>query len=133
MVKELNGEQNSTLVRKRSPEYVKEKMIDDIISNFDFESCRYAMLALGWSWSRIRRTPSIEELKDSAKKRIEAAISGVLNNKDRLTSNDYYFSSSGGLKATAWRNRYGHLSAINLEFVVTEWDSDGDYIDENED
>jgi hypothetical protein len=37
-----------------------------------------------------------------------------------------YFVSSGGLKATAWRNRYRQIEAINLEFVLTDWQSDGD-------
>lgn len=111
-------------IRKRSPEAMKEKMIQDILDNFDFEKCHRVMKSLNWTW--LRGIPNVDDLKQSARSRLECAIEGVLNRKDTLPSNYYYFCSSGGLKATAWKNRYGHLEAINLEFVVTEWDSDGD-------
>lgn len=131
MAKNREGEQSSTLSRKRSPEYIKEKMIEDVLKNFDFGKCYLTMKALRWWWHG-RGVPSLEELERSARQRLERAIEGVLDRKDRLPLNSFYFSSSGGLKASAWRNRYGHLEAIKLEFVVTEWDSDGDYIEEDE-
>jgi hypothetical protein len=53
-------------------------------------------------------------------------MSGVKDKENRLSVNEHYFSSSGGLKGTAWKNRYGHVAGIKLEFVLTEWDSDGD-------
>jgi len=112
-------------LRKRSPEVMKEKMIEDILENFDFEKCYLTMKALKWVWVG-RGIPTIEDMKISARERIESAIRGVLDKENRLSSSNYYFSSSGGLKATAFKNRYGHLEAINLEFVVAEWDSDGD-------
>lgn len=126
MVKNRKGEQSSTL-RPRSPEYIKEKMIEDVLEHFDFEKCQYVMKQLNWQWFG-RGIPTIDELKYSARERLESAIQGATDKKDRLPLTSYYFSSSGGLKATAWRNRYGHLEAINLEFVLTEWDSDGDYV-----
>ena len=129
MVKDRKGQQSSTL-RPRSPEYIKEKMIEDVLEHFDFEKCHYAMTALKWHWFG-RGIPSIEDLKFSARERLESAIKGATDKKDRLPLNSYYFCSSGGLKATASRNRYGHLEAINLEFVVAEWDSDGDYVSKN--
>lgn len=85
------------------------------------------MTALEWHWFG-RGVPTVDDLKCSARERLEQAIKGATDKKDRLPLNSYYFSSSGGLKATAWRNRYGHLEAINLEFVLTEWDSDGDCV-----
>lgn len=129
MVKDIKREQ-STTIRKRSPEYIKEKMIEDVLEHFDFEKCHYVMTKLRWFWFG-RGVPTIEDLKDSARQRLESAIKGATDKKDRLPLNSYYFCSSGGLKATAWRNRYGHLEAINLEFVLTEWDSDGDYVSNN--
>jgi len=45
---------------------------------------------------------------------------------ENLCSRSTYFSSSGGLKGNAWVNRYGHIEALRLEFVLTEWESDGD-------
>ena len=32
-----------------------------------------------------------------------------------------YFSLSGGLKATVWKNRYGQITNIQLDFILTEW------------
>lgn len=133
MDKVREGKQGTTVVRKRSPEYTKEKMIEDVLEHFDFDRCHFAMKALKWKWFGIG-VPTVEDLKYSARERLESAIKGATDKKDILPLNSYYFSSCGGLKATAWRNRYGHLEAINLEFVLTEWDSDGDYIrDKNED
>ena len=124
MVENRKGEQSPTVKNRRSPEFMKQKMIDDIIENFDFEKCHFVMTKLKWSW--VRGIPTIDDLKRAAIQRMEQAIEGALDKKDILPLNSYYFSSSGGLKATAWRNRYGHLEAINLEFVLAEWDSDGD-------
>jgi hypothetical protein len=53
-------------------------------------------------------------------------MKGVKDKENRLSVNESYFCSSGGLKGTAWKNRYGHVAGIKLEFVLTEWDSDGD-------
>jgi hypothetical protein len=127
MVKDRKGQQSTTVIRRRSPEYIKEKMIEDVLEHFDFDKCQYVMKQLNWQWFG-RGIPTIDELKYSARQRLESAIAGALDRKDTLPLNSYYFSSSGGLKATAWRNRYWHLEAINLEFVLTEWDSDGDYV-----
>lgn len=129
MVKDIKREQ-STTIRKRSPEYIKEKMIEDVLEHFDFDKCHYVMTKLRWFWIG-RGVPTIEDLKHSARQRLECAIKGATDKKDRLPLNSYYFCSSGGLKATAWRNRYGHLEAINLEFVLTDWESDGDSFSKN--
>ena len=47
--------------------------------------------------------------------------------KEQRCSKATYFASSGGLKGNAWINRYGHIEGLRLEFVLTEWDSDGDF------
>lgn len=111
--------------KRRSAGFIKEKMIDEVIDNFDFVKCREVMYHLKWVWAGVG-IPSISRLKTSARERLETAIKGALNRKDILPLHSTYYSSSGGLKATASRNRYGHLSKIGLEFVLTEWDSDGD-------
>lgn len=101
----------------------ENKMIDEIIENFDFEKCEITMKTLGWSWAFDRNTPTIERLKESARSRLQSAIELAKQNK---CSRSTYFSSSGGLKGNAWINRYGHIEALRLEFVLTEWESDGD-------
>lgn len=108
----------------RNPIQDEENMILYILENFDFEKCRKTMVGLNWTWGLDGQIPSIERLKESAYKRLKDAIS-VCKKGDCYKST--YFSSSGGLKGNAWKNRYGHIEAVRLEFVLTEWDSDGDY------
>ena len=109
----------------RSPELDKKRMITEILEQFDFEKCREAMLALNWGWW-CEGTPSLQVMKDSAKKRLEEAIEYVTSKNNDIRADEPVFVSSGGLKATAIKNRYGHLSFLKLEFVVTDWDADGD-------
>ena len=101
----------------------ENKMIEEIIENFDFEKCELTMIALGWTWGFQEQTPSIERLKEAARSRLRSAIELA---KEQKCSKATYFTSSGGLKGNAWVNRYGHIEALRLEFVLTEWESDGD-------
>jgi hypothetical protein len=101
----------------------ENKMIEEIIENFDFEKCELTMITLGWTWGFEQHTPSIERLKEAARNRLRGAIDYA---KRKKCSKSTYFLSSGGLKGNAWINRYGHIEGLRLEFVLTEWDSDGD-------
>ena len=104
-------------------ELQEEKMIQEVLEYFDFQKCRKVMLQLNWTWGITGRVPTTEDLKVSAKERLKNAIKVA---KESKNSNVTYFSSSGGLKGNAWVNRYGHIEGVKLEFVLTEWDSDGD-------
>jgi len=114
--------------KRLNKEETKEKMIQYILDHFDFEKCETAMTLLGWEWWDVG-IPSIERLKESAKERLEDVIDGCLNSLPKHDRSPY-FSSSGGLKATAGKNIYGHLEFLELEFVLTDWRSDGDYLDD---
>jgi hypothetical protein len=112
-------------IEKRSPQITKEKIIEDILENFNFDKCQSIMNTLNWEWVNTG-IPTVDDLKMAAIKRIYNAIEGLLDKDNRLSSSNYYFSSSGGIKATAFKNRYGHLESVNLEFIVEDWQSDGD-------
>ena len=113
-------------MERLSQHMMEEKMIDDVLRHFDFRKCRNAMELLNWEWFS-RGVPTVDMLKESAIERLRSAMKGVKDKENGLSVNEHYFSASGGLKGTAWRNRYGHVAGIKLEFVLTEWDSDGDY------
>lgn len=98
-------------------------MISEVLENFDFYKCKLVMESIGWKWGFENQVPSIEMLKKSASNRLRNAMDLAKKNK---CSKSTYFSSSGGLKGNAWVNRFGHIEAIRLEFVLTDWDSDGD-------
>jgi hypothetical protein len=109
-----------------TPHMLEEKMIDEIIQEFNFERCYLAMNTLNWEWFSTG-VPTVEMLKDAAIDRLHSAMEGVKDKENKLSANEHYSASSGGLKGTAWKNRYGHVTGIKLEFVLEEWDSDGDY------
>jgi len=113
-------------MEKLSQHMMEEKMINDVIEHFDFDRCFLTMTLLKWEWFG-RGIPTIDMLKESAKERLRSAMKGVKDKENKLSTNECYFSSSGGLKGTAWKNRYGHVAGIKLEFVLAEWDADGDY------
>lgn len=99
----------------------EQKMVDEIIEHFNFQRCHKVMKHLKWSWA-LTGVPSVEELEKSAIERLQRAIEYVKTKEVKETC----FVSSGGLKASAYKNRYGHVTGLHLEFVLAEWDSDGD-------
>lgn len=115
---------NEGEVISRSPKEHEDRMIQDILENFDFVKCHITMKLLGWKWGLEQITPSIDMLKKSAEARLRDAMESAKKGKCPKST---YFCSSGGLKGNAWTNRYGHIEGIRLEFVLTDWDSDGDY------
>jgi len=100
----------------------EQKMVDDIIENFNFKRCHDVMKYLRWTWGFNNFSPSIEELKRASIEKLERAAVGV---KDKEVRDSYYISS-GGIKATAFKNRYNRVVMLHLEFVLCDWDSDGD-------
>jgi len=108
-----------------SPYVVRKKMIKEILEQFDFEKCQKVMTLLNWYWYGIG-VPTIERMKESAENRLENAADGVLNRERRVNSNTPFSVSSGGFKATAYKNRYGYLDFLKLEFIVSEWETDND-------
>jgi len=113
-------------MERLSQHMMEEKMIDNILKNFDFKKCRNTMKALDWRWAMREGVPTVDMLKEASIERLRSAMKGVKDKDNRLSADETYFSSSGGLKGTAWKNRYGHIAGIRLEFVLTDWDSDGD-------
>ena len=109
--------------RYKSPYEAESAMIEDVIENFDFYKCWTVMTLLKWTWGLNSETPNIDKLKSSAENRLRDAIDLA---KKGESHNMTYYVSSGGLKANAWRNRFRQIEAVSLEFVLTDWQSDGD-------
>lgn len=102
-----------------------ENMMNNIMENFDFQKCYVAMKALDWTWGLQRQPVTVEMLKTSARNRMEDTINYAKESKE--PHNTPFWTSTGGLKCTVWKNRYGHICQMNLEFVLTEWEHDDDY------
>ena len=104
------------------------KMIDDIMEEFDFDKVQRVMNCLGWKWvSTGDTTPSISELKKVART--------LLINAAKLRLDEYkdehweqgIISGTGGFTATAFCNETKtEIESLKLEFVVEEWHSNKD-------
>lgn len=99
-----------------------QMMISNILNEFDFERVNKTMVCLDWGWLN-KGVPSIDDLRFSARERMDSAIKLCL--KDG-TPNQLYFSCSGGLKASAMKNDYGQIVFLELEFILTSWDTSDD-------
>lgn len=97
----------------------EQALIDEVLQEFNFEKCKRVMDYLNWEWAFTNSVPTIEELKEASKKRIDSAILSIKESKE-----SYRYScscSSGGLQATVYKNRYNRIVNITLEFVITDW------------
>jgi hypothetical protein len=124
MTKFRERQRGETMIRLNQKQ-MEDKMVTDVLDNFDFSKCRITMRTLNWTWGFNNEEPSIFELKTSAEERMRSAIKYAKKSKEGHQSP--YYVSSGGLKATVWKNMYNHIISVQLEFVLTDWDSDGDY------
>ena len=100
-----------------------QKMMFDIINNFDFLKVHLVMKSLNWVWYP-KGVPTVDDITFSARERIESVIKNCL--LDAMPDQEY-ISSSGGLKATAIKNDYGQITFLELEFVLTSWDVNDPY------
>ena len=107
-----------------SPYEKHTRMISDILNHFNFERVYKTMKLLEWGWAGIGN-PTVDQLRNSARGRLDSAIKGCLENG---LPDIEYMVSSGGLKATAYKNDYGQITFLQLEFVLTSWESDEDYL-----
>jgi hypothetical protein len=101
------------------------ELINKILEAFDFEKCYITMTLLKWEWAQVggRRTPTIQELKESARNHLLSAFEGI-KNEPKMGIDSPYMVSSGGLKASVFKNRYNHITFAKLEFILTEWDEE---------
>ena len=97
------------------------ELIDEVIENFDFKKCHRVMKHLKWGWGFEDQVPTIDRLEESARNRIIGTIEGLKGIK-KWSYHRPYMSSSGGLRATVWKNRYGQITDIQLDFILTEWE-----------
>lgn len=94
-------------------------MISDILNEFKFERVSKTMKCLDWEWFNVGH-PTVDQLRNSARERLDAVVKNCL--LDGVPEIGYTVSS-GGLKATAYKNDYGQITFIELEFILTSWET----------
>jgi hypothetical protein len=120
--------QLQTLLNKLNPVEVKPvdplvTMVDDILSEFDFEKVHDTMVALDWKWySTHPSVPSIRDLKDTARQLLISVYNLRKDEYKETHSEVPVTCGTGGFRATALSNDDGVVDFLKLEFIVTEWE-----------
>lgn len=138
-IKNLNKEeleQLQTLLNKMNPSQPTEKvyldpinkMIDDIMTEFDFDKVHQVMNCLDWKWASSGHTaPPISELKKVARTLLLSAAKLRLDEYKDEYWEQGIISGTGGFTATAFCDETKtEITILKLEFVVEEWHSNKD-------
>lgn len=124
-------EQLQALLNKMNPPQPTEKvyfdpldrMIDEIMEEFDFDKVQDAMDYLNWRW--VGQYVTVEMLREEAER--------LLRNAAKLRLGDWIdehweqgiLSATGGFHAMAFCNEdKTKIVALDLKFVLTDWDSE---------
>lgn len=99
------------------------KMIDEIILEFDFVKVHKAMEALNWKW--LGGVPTIEDLRNEAHR----LLRGAANSRLHMFKDEHWEqgiqNSTGGFEAMAWCNENKtKIIRLELKFVLTSWDEE---------
>jgi hypothetical protein len=93
-----------------------EKIIDDILNEFDFNKIHKVMVLLNWSWyssKSVSGIPSIQEMIKTATHLLESVI---VRRFQMENEEEYIYIGSGGFYV------YSIYNTIKLEFRITEWE-----------
>ena len=98
-----------------------DKMIDNIINEFDFIKVQTTMDCIGWKW--LGQHVTIDMLKSEARRLLRGAAVYRLGEYRDVHWEQGIINGSGGFVATAWCDEdKTKITMLNLQFVLTEWD-----------
>jgi hypothetical protein len=122
--------QLQTLLNKLNPVEVKPvdplvTMVDDILTEFDFDKVHEVMVALDWKWASTHPSvPSIRDLKDTARQLL-ISVYNLRKDEYKETHSEVPVQiATGGFRAIALSNDDGVVDFLKLEFIVTEWEAE---------
>jgi hypothetical protein len=96
----------------------KQELINDIISNFDWEKVSKVMKSLDWKWFSSRtenQVPSIGEMLIVVTDLLNRSYDGLVRKYHDKT----YGIATGGFEATAHRTNNGEIW-LQLSFVASQ-------------
>ena len=102
------------------------KMVDEILEEFNFERVQTVMFKLNWQWAMTAQgIPTIEELKETAERLLRQAAEYRLSKEyGDVDWGTPILSSTGGFEATAWCDETKtRITGLQLQFVLTEYDA----------
>ena len=103
-----------------------DRMVDEILEEFNFNKVRKAMWHLDWKWALAADgIPTIEELKETAERLLrQAAECRLLKEYGSVDWGTPILSSTGGFEATAWCDETKtKITGLQLQFVLTEYEA----------
>jgi hypothetical protein len=102
------------------------QMVDEILDEFNFAQVFRAMDALDWKWATVnggKGTPNIDDLRTEAERLLRGAAKSRLGDYKDSHWELGIINATGGFQATAYCNEdKTEITALSLQFVVTEWD-----------
>lgn len=98
----------------------KQKAIENIIENFDFDKVHKVMTFLNWGWATVEEggIPSIGKLIIHSQK----YLSDVFDMCTR-TKKDYYTGTGGFFVEAQYNNEENCCDYLKLRFELDSWDS----------
>jgi len=102
-----------------------DKMIDEIMDEFNFATVHKTMVALDWKWASSKNyIPSMDELRAEAERLLRDVTDVRLNMWQDEDWKSPIICSTGGFSATAWCNEdKTKIRRLELEFIVSSWKS----------
>lgn len=98
------------------------KMIDDIMDEFNFARVQNVMDYLGWKWAGEYVT--VEMLKQTARRLLREAADSRLGDYKDTHWEQGVICATGGFQAMAWCNEdKTKVDALDLKFVLADWDA----------
>ena len=104
-----------------------EKMIDEIMDEFNFARVLTTMEALDWKWATAKSgygIPDMDDLRATAERLLRGAADARLNDYKGTHWELGIINGTGGFQATAWCDEdKTRITALDLSFIVEHWDT----------
>ena len=118
-------EQLQTLLNKMNPVVETnsvDKMIDEIIEEFNFAKVADTMKHLSWRWEG---EVTIDMLRNEAERLLRGAAEARLGRYKHVYWEQGIISGTGGFQAMAFCNEdKTKIIGLDLKFVLEEWDAE---------
>jgi hypothetical protein len=99
------------------------KMINDIMDEFNFAQVQYVMNYLNWQW--LGKHVTIEMLREEAERLLHGAAEMRLGKYKDEHWEQGIIHSTGGFQAMAFCNEdKTKITGLNLKFILEEWDAE---------
>ena len=100
------------------------KMIDEILDEFNFAKVQSAMEALDWKWAGVG-IPTISDLRNEAHRLLRGAANARLYEFKDEHWLEGIQNSTGGFEAKAWCDESKeHITDLELKFVLASWETE---------